>query len=65
MMLALKDFEGAPCRDQKIQNALKMACRGETISRVEKKARGIVAHFRRSDKVRNPRLLMHSFYYCT
>ena len=51
MVRALLDFEGAPCVDHKIQNALKHASKGDLIQRVEKKCRGIVAHFRRSNKV--------------
>jgi hypothetical protein len=51
MVKALGDFEGAPCVDHKIQNALKHASKGDFIQNVEKKCRGIVAHFRRSSKV--------------
>ena len=48
---ALKDFEGAPCVDHKIQNAMKHALKSNFISGVEKSCRGIVAHFRRFGKV--------------
>ncbi len=48
---ALKDCEGAPCVDHKIQNAMKHASRSSFISGVEKSCRGIVAHFRISGKV--------------
>ena len=65
MTLALQDFEGAPCVDHKIQNALKHASRGEFISLVEKKCRGVVAHFRRSNKVSShPNLRFNSFCFC-
>ena len=51
MVKALWDIEGGPCRCHKIQNSLKFAMKGDKIQAVEKKCRGIVAHFRRSDKV--------------
>ncbi len=56
---ALKDFEGAPCVDHKLQNAMKHASRGAFISGVEKSCRGIVAHFRRSGKVKHHILCQH------
>ena len=57
MVGALKDFEGAPCVDHKIQNAMKYASKSNFISGVEKSCRGIVAHFRRSGKVMENDLL--------
>ena len=56
---ALKDFEGAPCVDHKLQNAMKHASRGAFISGVEMSCRGIVAHFRRSGKVKHHLLCQH------
>ena len=52
MIGALKDFEGAPCVDHKIQNAMKHVSKSNFISRVEKSCRGILAHFRRPRKVK-------------
>ncbi len=51
MTKALGTFEGAPCVDHKIQNAMKHASRGAFITQLEKSCRGMVAHFRRSSKV--------------
>lgn len=51
MTKALKDFEGAPCVDHKIQNAMKTAAKDNFFQTLEKRCRGIVAHFRRSQKV--------------
>lgn len=51
MTKALETFEGAPCVDHKIQNAMKHASRGAFITQLEKSCRGMVAHFRRSSKV--------------
>jgi hypothetical protein len=51
MIAALATFEGAPCVDHKIQNAMKHASRGTFITQLEKSCRGMVAHFRRSTKV--------------
>ena len=47
---ALKSFEGAGCADHKLQNAMETASRGDVITTLTKKCRGIVAHFRRSNK---------------
>ena len=47
---ALKSFEGAGCADHKLQNAMEHASRGDVITTLTKKCRGIVAHFRRSNK---------------
>ncbi len=54
---ALKDFEGAPCVDRKIQNAMKHASMSNFISGDEKSCRGIVAHFRMYGKVMENDLL--------
>ena len=51
MRLAFESFEGASCVDQKIQNALKTASKSTFIEKLEKACRGIVNHFRRSEKV--------------
>ena len=51
MTKALETFEGAPCVDHKIQNAMKHASRGAFITQLEKSCRGMVAHFKRSSKV--------------
>ncbi len=51
MTKALETFEGAPCVDHKIQNAMKHASRGAFITQLEKSCRGMGAHFRRSSKV--------------
>ncbi len=48
---ALETFEGAPCVDHKLQNAMKHASRGAFITQLEKSCRGMVTHFRRSSKV--------------
>ena len=51
MKLAFDSFEGASCVDHKIQNALKTASKSTFIEKLEKACRGIVNHFRRSQKV--------------
>ena len=51
MRLAFESFEGASCVDHKIQNALKTASKSAFIEKLEKACRGIVNHFRRSQKV--------------
>jgi hypothetical protein len=47
---AFKDFEGAPCTCHQLQNALKHSMKGDFMQTLERKVRGIVAHFRRSNK---------------
>ncbi len=59
MTCALTDFEGASCVDHKLPNAMKHASRGAFIFGVEKFCRGIVAHFRRSGKVKHHILCQH------
>jgi len=56
---ALNDFEGTSCVDHTLQNAMKHTSRGAFISGVEKSRRGIVAHFRRSGKVKHHILCQH------
>ncbi len=51
MTKALETFEGAPCVNHKIKNAMKHASRGALITQLEKSCRGMVAHFRRLSKV--------------
>ena len=51
MTKALETFEGAPCVDHKIHNAIKHESRGVFITQLENTCRGMVAHFRRSSKV--------------
>ena len=59
MKLAFESFEGSTCIDHKIQNALKSASKIPYIEKLEKACRGIVNHFRRSNKVRES--LVHFF----
>ncbi len=59
MIGTLNDFEGAPCVDHKLPNAIKHASRGAFIFVFEKSYRGIVAHFRRSGKVKHHILCQH------
>ena len=51
MRVAFDSFEGASCVDHKIQNGLKTASKSTFIEKLEKACRGIVNHFRRSQKV--------------
>ena len=48
---ALKTFEGAPCVDHTIQNAMKHTYRGAFITKLKNGCRGMEAQFRRSSKV--------------
>ena len=63
MTKALETFEGAPCVDHKIQNAMKHASRGAFITQLEKSCRGLVAHFRRSSKVNIISFTHYSYVY--
>jgi hypothetical protein len=65
MRSAFESFEGASCVDHKIQNALKTASKSAFIEKLEKACRGIVNHFRRSQKVCMCTRLCHHLRICT